>query len=680
MFKKFTLFALAILCSFSLYAQYYQIPYPSIGQNPGGLNTEDEYPVGGGIPAGWTTLLGPNANPTWSNTATIPFNFSFNGVVSTQFKVSNSGCLTFDLAAATAPGFSAVTIPNATIPNNSICALGIRGIGTNDNVVTKTFGTAPNRQFWVTFSSYSNANANEWFYYSIVLEETSDKIYIVDQRASGTAAMSLGVQINNALGWNVAGAPNMPSLSTGDPSPIDNSYYAFIPGTQPQYDLTVKSITTNPFLVAGNTNITGVIRNLGTATITSFDLNYKIDNGATVTAPITGVNIASLTTYNFTHPTQWNATIGQHTVDVWATNLNGNNPDANPADDHKTSSIGVLSENVQRLPLYEIFTSSTCPPCKPGNENFHTIISGKPANDFVYIKYQEDFPGTGDPYATTESVNRRNYYAINTIPRMEIDGGWDGNANSFTNTEYNQSRLVPAYFKLEGNYKVDNKTVNTKVKFSPLTTVVNGVKLHVAILEGTTSLNKKSNNENYFYQVMKKMVPNENGTAISPNLTVGNWDSLSLSYTFNGNYRLPSDGQPANVIKHATEHSVEEFTDLMAIAWIQGPDKVVYQAVNLTSLVPVGVEDFTATIKDIQVYPNPAQDIMNIQIDAKANEKIIATLVDLNGNIINASSHSIQQGANTITINTKGIANGIYHLMLIDSRNNSSVHKIVIQH
>ncbi len=340
----------------------------------------------------------------------------------------------------------------------------------------------------------------------------------------------------------------------------------------------------------------------------------------------------------------------------------------------------MLSENVQRLPLYEIFTSSTCPPCKPGNENFHTIISGKPANDFVYIKYQEDFPGTGDPYATTESVNRRNYYAINSIPRMEIDGGWDGNANVFTNTEYNQSRAVPAYFKLEGTYKVDNKTVNTKVKFSPLTTIANGVKLHVAVLEGTTSLNKKTNNENFFYQVMKKMIPNENGTAISPNLTVGNWDSLSLSYTFNGNYRLPSDGQPANVIKHATEHSVEEFTDLMAIAWIQGPDKVVYQAVNLTSLVPVGVEDFTATIKDIQVYPNPAQDILNIQINAKANEKVIATMVDLNGNIINASSHSIQQGANTITINTKEIANGIYQLMLIDSRNNSSVHKIVVQH
>ncbi len=680
MFKKLSLLSMILLCSFGMFAQYYQIPFPSAGQNPGGLNNDDEYPVGGGIPAGWATVLGPSANPTWSTTQTVPFNFLFNGVASTQFKVSNSGCLTFDLAAATPPGFTAVTIPNASIPNNSICALGIRGTGANDNVVSKTFGAAPNRQFWITFSSYSNANANDWFYYSIVLEETSNKIYIVDQRASGTAAMSLGVQINNALGWNVAGAPNMPSLSNGDPSPADNSYYAFMPGTQAAFDMTVNSITTSPYLIAGNNNIAGVIRNLGTTTITSFDLNYKIDGGATVTAPITGVNIANLATYNFTHPTPWNATIGQHTIDVWATNLNGNNPDANPGDDHKTKTVSVLSENVQRIPLYEIFTSSTCPPCKPGNENFHTVITGKPANDFVYVKFQQDFPGTGDPYTTVESVNRRNYYAINSIPRMEIDGGWDENANSFTINEYDASRAVPAYFKLDGNYKVDNKTVNAKVKFSPLMTVGNGVKVYVAVLERKTTQNKKTNGENEFYQVMKKMMPNENGSPVSPNLTVGNWDSISLSYTFNGNYRLPSDGQPANVINLATEHSVEEFTDLMAIAWIQGPNKVVYQAVNLTSLVPNGTEDFTATIKDIQVYPNPAQDVVNININAKQNETVIASLIDLNGNVVNALTTSVQAGANTIKINTKELANGYYQLMLIDSKNNSSVHKVLVQH
>lgn len=662
-----------------MFAQYYQIPYPNAGQNPGGLNTEDEYPVGGGIPAGWATTFGPAPNPTWSTAQTLPFSFTFNGTAYTQYKVSNSGCVTFDLATVIVPAFTAVAIPSATIPNNAICALGMKGTGANDNVVTKTFGTSPNRQYWITFSSYSNANANDYLYYSIVLEETTNKIFIVDQRTSGTATMSLGVQINNALGWSVQGSPNLPSLTTGDPTPSDNSYYAFVPGTQAAFDMSVTQITTSAYLIAGNNNITGVIRNLGTTTITSFDLNYKIDGGATVTTNITGVNIASMNTYNFTHPTPWNATLGQHSIDVWATNLNGNNPDANPADDHKTKNVSVLSESVQRAPLFEIFTSSTCPPCKAGNENFHQIITGKPANDFVYIKYQQDFPGTGDPYTTTESVNRRNYYAINSIPRMENDGGWDGNANSFTQAIYDDCRAVPAYYKLNGTYNVDNKTVSTKVRFSPLFNPAAGGKVYVAILEGTTTQNVKSNGETHFYQVMKKMLPNENGTAL-PNTAIGNWDSLSLNYTFNGNYRLPSDGQPANIIKLNMENSVEEFTDIMVIAWIQGADKTVYQAANLTSLTPVGTQDFTKQIQDIQVYPNPSNDVIHILINANENEKIMASLIDMNGNIVKAISHTIQSGKNNMEIKTSDLANGFYQLLILDSKNNSSVQKVVIQH
>jgi hypothetical protein len=60
--------------------------------------------------------------------------------------------------------------------------------------------------------------------------------------------------------------------------------------------------------------------------------------------------------------------------------------------------------------------------------------------------------------------------------------------------------------------------------------------------------------------------------------------SVSLTYTFNGNYRLPSNGQAANIIDNSTEHSVEEFGDLAMLSWIQSPngDKQVYQAINLT--------------------------------------------------------------------------------------------------
>lgn len=43
------------------FGQYYVIPWPNAGMNPGNLNQDLEYPPGGGISAGWSTLTtGPS--------------------------------------------------------------------------------------------------------------------------------------------------------------------------------------------------------------------------------------------------------------------------------------------------------------------------------------------------------------------------------------------------------------------------------------------------------------------------------------------------------------------------------------------------------------------------------------------------------------------------------------------
>lgn len=668
-------------------AQYWQIPNPNANTNPGGLNTDTEYPVGGGLAATWTTCHSPSATPAWSANQTIPFSFSFNGSPVTDFKISNSGILTFDVATALpAPSFTRAALPNASIPDNSVCIWGMGGIGTNDNVVKKVFGTAPNRQLWLQFSSYGYgtvaSDGSNFCYWSIVLEETTNRIHIVDNRTggyAGSALVSAGIQINSSTAYSVATSPSLAALAGSDPTPADNSYYTFVPGTQPAYDLTVTAITTSPYQSQGNVTITGTIQNLGTTTITSMDINYKIDGGAAVTSTLNGLSIASGTSYSFTHPTPWSATIGSHTVQAYATNLNNGNVDANPGDDALTKTIDVMSELVTRLPLFEIFTSSTCGPCAPGNTNYHSIVDPRPASEYVSIKYQQDFPGTGDPYATNESVTRRSsYYAINSIPRMMIDGGWNSNASSFTNQLYDDAILKPAQFKLNGTWSISGTTISCKVRFSPLFNAT-GAKVRVAILEGTTFDNVKSNGETEFKHVMKKMLPNETGSNV-PTVAIGAWDSLSLSYTFPGSYRLPADGTSANRINTATEHSVEEFTDLYVIAWVQGADKTVFQAANLTKVTSTGIEALSNTVNNVEVYPNPVADVINVNITMQNTDGIAATLVDMEGSIIDSKVTRLNAGKNTISFNAANLANGVYNVMVFDSKNNSSVHKIIVQH
>jgi hypothetical protein len=683
---KKTILLLASLCiGFFANAQYYLQSNVGANQNPNALNNDNEYPSGGGLDPSWTLLLTSSAAPAWSAATNIPFPFQFNGAPVTQFKVSNSAVVTFDVATAlAAPSFTPAILPNTGIPDKSVMAWGIRGTGANDFVMQKTFGTAPNRQYWIFFTSYSSIGATtNYHYFSIVLEETSNKIYVVDQRtsATGTNPLTVGLQIDGTTAINVAGSPAATFQAGTDFTPIDNSYYTFIPGTQPAFDLATQSITTNEFIAAGNTSITGTIKNFGTSTITSMNVNYTDNGGAVVTAPLNGLSIAPNAVYNFTHPTPWNATIGTHTIVAYASNLNGN-PDQATANDQSTKTIQVLSKIIKRTPLIEVYTSSTCPPCKPGNEILHGIIDTILVDKPVTVKFQQDFPGTGDPYATAESINRRTaIYGINSIPRLELDGGWNGNAGGFTYPLLSAAKNVPAQFEMNGEYVLNPsaKSVNGKVRFSPaFNNPAGATKLYIAVLENKTDKNVKTNGEVEFLQVMKKMIPSNNGTTLNA-INNGVWDSVSFNYTFNGAYRLPLDGTTGNVINHTIENSVEEMEDLYVVAWIQGNNKSVYQAAFLNGSFPTGVAQVSSSIQNVSIYPNPAKNIVNISLENIDSKKATILLMDTKGDIINSKQIIMNAGTNNTSLNLTNLPSGTYSVAIIDSKNNSIVKQITIQ-
>ncbi|PSR05145.1 MAG: hypothetical protein BRD50_01790 [Bacteroidetes bacterium SW_11_45_7] len=205
------------------------------------------------------------------------------------------------------------------------------------------------------------------------------------------------------------------------------------------------------------------ITNNGGETITSFDINYVVD-GDTTTDNISNVSIDPLSNDNFTIPSGFSpSSTGEYDVTAFPSNINGN-PDQEPSNDIETANILVYDTSYQRKPLYEVFTSSTCNPCQPGNENFENIMSNYPG-DAVTVKFQQDFPGNGDPYATDESVDRRqNFYGVNAVPNMQIDGGWDGNANAFTASLHENAADRPAFVKIDAEYKVWPDSQQQKVE------------------------------------------------------------------------------------------------------------------------------------------------------------------------------------------------------------------------
>jgi hypothetical protein len=688
---KKTLLSMAVLGLLSFnntaFGQYF---ISTAGQNPKGLNTESENPAS--LLTGWSKLWDGDANAVaaYSTVQNLPFAFSFNGNAVTQFKASSSGSVTFDVSSEALPAYGSVSLPSASIPANSINILGVRPMSVNSNgtiykstIISKTFGAAPNRQFWIQYNFFKEANIGSgWTYWAIVLEETSNKVYIVDMKtlsltSSGSIGntnvkMSAGIQVDSTTAYAVSGSPSLGAnnFQTNNFDQVDNKYYEFFDGTQAERDMSVKVISTKVLIHNKPVNITGNIKNLGSKPVTSFKINYQVDGGDVVTGTISSVNIANNGgMYSFTHPTEYTATaLGARSIKVWATEINGNN-DENTSDDEMTKVINVMTGTVTKNALHEVFTSSTCPPCKPGNEVLQRVFQQK--HNYTTIKYQYNFPGTGDPYYTTEARDRGMYYGgISSVPHLAVNGQFHINPNSYTTAMYD-ALADDAYVDITAtqNINVADKKITITAKVKPLGLITGNYKVHVAILERETTKNIKSNGEREFYWVMKKMLPNAAGASIS--LANGEEQTITQTYTLPGNYRLPGSAQdPINL---SAENSVEEIEDLMAVVFIQNEsDKSILQSAWSTpwwsaSAGKIGMEDLK-----LSVYPNPASQSFTIKSDAGV-ENTTVKVFGVDGRLVFEQQISEMEAV----VSCEQLTNGIYYVEISNAKGKGT-QKLVI--
>ncbi len=570
--KRILLLSAMLVICLTAGAQYYLNSMILAGENPGGLNTDLEYNVGGGLPPNWTTILGPSLySPAWSPVQTLPFTFHLNGSPVNSYIVSSSGVLTFSTSTALpAPSHTNELLPNPQIPENSLCIWGLAGTGSNDYIVTKTFGTAPHRQHWVFFNSYTGeVGFSGYQFWSIVMEEGTDIVYFVDQRIYGNpVSLTVGIQVDNSTVYQVAASPSVPSYSSFNPDQSDNSYYAFIPGIQFPYDASLVSLDMPGALAITNAPFTleGELFNYGSAVITSLQLHYSINGGSPVSQAVSGISIPTFGTWAFSHSVPWiPAQTGTYTIQFWATDLNGY-PDQHPSNDTLTAVIQLAGTSVPRIPLHEDFTSSMCAPCKPANVNLANIFANNPG-EYSCVKYPMAWPGIGDPYYTSECNNRKVLYGVTFVPYLSVDGAYGINGSAYTQALFDSHAAVPAFVDLSATYQISGQSVSVQSLIDPLINFTDpGIRLFVAVIEYETNNNVGSSGETSFHYIMKKMLPDAMGNVVG-NLNSGSPLFMNFDYTFQGNYRLPFSA--ADPINHAIEHSVEQFSDLGVVLWLQ---------------------------------------------------------------------------------------------------------------
>jgi hypothetical protein len=416
----------------------------------------------------------------------------------------------------------------------------------------------------------------------------------------------------------------------------------------PTNDAEMLVLNANSIISAGMTSITGTVKNNGSAIINSADVKWQVDAGTVYSQSLTGLNLTAGQTYNFTHSNQWNATPGLYSLKVWVENINGGSVDSDVANNEIIKTISVASGSTTRFPLYEKFSSSTCGPCFSFNTNYFSPFynTGTNNSNFALISYQVNWPGTGDPYYTSEVGTRVSYYGVNGAPTLYVDSKEGTNFNTAQlQTNLNTAISNPAYFGLNATKSLVGNDMTVEVTTTPYLTGT--YKLYVTVVEKVTSGNVASNGETSFKNVFMKMLPNANGTTVNFTLDVPNVTSLSanLSGLF-----------------------IEEMSDLDVIVFIQNPTtKEIMQARYAT--VALANDNFNAASK-IKLYPNPSNGIVKI-----ATETLVDVVVmDITGKVV----FTMNQVSNDAQMNLSSLQKGIY-LAKIVGEGTAQTQKIILE-
>ncbi len=399
-------------------------------------------------------------------------------------------------------------------------------------------------------------------------------------------------------------------------------------------------------LVNTEVEVEGLMKNIGSNQITSFEGEVLINGELAENFSVTGINLDPFENYNFVagNPIVF-SDVDIYNVELIITKTNDVN-DNSPDNNSLSKEISIASEVVARKPMFEMFTSSTCGPCVAANENLDALLSNNDDDSYSLIKYQVNWPGDGDPYYIEDNGIRVDYYSVGGAPNLYSNGN---NVNTYINqSDFNEALNTEAYVDLSLDHIFDGLNLTAFITVDPKLNIEDA-SVYFAVVEKTTYNNTGTNSETEFHNVAMAIMPDGNGISTSLSAGVDNsfTASANLLFTF-----------------------IEEFDDLMLISWVQDNDtKIILQSESHDLDIATEIEDEKAV--DIAIFPNPNNGIFVVRGAEKTNMEII----DISGRLI--YSESIFENLKAIDLSE--FEAGIYFIKISTEDSVVTIEKLIIK-
>jgi hypothetical protein len=278
-----------ILVSFGLSGQTVQYAwnYYEDAGNPNGINGAPSDPSNGFSSEFTIALQGPINTNRWTPVIPLPFPFALYGDTTSFIRASTNGLVTLDTLDTALLNLN-TNLPEAGIPDQCISAFwsSFNQQAASAFISYRTYGTAPNRQFWIKWNDFDIGSADP-VYMAVVLEESTHKIYIVDMFTSSPGLIgTVGIQSGAQSLQPTNGPVQMQGNSFHE---VDNDYYEFF--LLDSLNATIEAFNTLDEVFCGGLEpLTITVRNLGYTTIDSLVIGYGW-NGPGTFDTIGGLNI-----------------------------------------------------------------------------------------------------------------------------------------------------------------------------------------------------------------------------------------------------------------------------------------------------------------------------------------------------------------------------------------------------
>lgn len=428
--------------------------------------------------------------------------------------------------------------------------------------------------------------------------------------------------------------------------------------------------------------VSATLQNWSSTTITSARLCARMNDGAVIAKTFKGLEIqpagtTSLAkqTFSFDYIPQ---TADRNAVfEIWFDQINGQSVST----EHSKVNCFVAEE--AELPykqvLFEIFSSAICTNCGPWNKLFHkwdSILGGNDMNrpeGFVAAKFQVNVPDPGDPLVTNETEARRHYYDIKSAPywvmngrRFQLHGGsleapetYQAIVDSLAKYQRTVSPIA-----LQAKLELAGTTFTAEVKSTAKLPVQGDYRLYVVLLEDSIHGTAQMSEETEYYNIVRKMLPNANGTAFAT--PQPNEENIENTYTFT--YAVKDDphfygsldrvGVVAYIQNTKTREIIQAAYASANGGWSTAGTWVNDSIYGLDPGVPNECKREAAA--DVILYPNPVSETATLSFRPLSGNRLTVSIINMQGRVMSRQTVQGSMETQTLTLPTAGLTEGLY--------------------